>query len=158
MAPMTTDEPFISKTLTQPWHVHVDVDHIAVEYAFGPQGHPAAMLCSVWTFEESNWQTTMHVIGPGDRSVRRSYKDQLSVRLRACLLLGAAVQNHFGDNPFWWRCCDQCFGMTVATAPPYHPCPNCKIERATAEAETAVWLATSPEYAHFLATCPPSGI
>ncbi len=105
------------------------------------------MSVSIQAFKESGFKFTLWRMGPGPHGSSRQHIEipfDSADYLKACLLYGKKIDEHWGKDPFWWRCEPDCTGHKYQDGPPYKVCIKCSDIRKEAEMATDRWLAANP--------------
>jgi hypothetical protein len=120
-----------------------DEKNVYVEWAFGPQGHPASMRVHLWSLA-AGVELIRH--GPlltmrGEDGVGRWCNPvEIAPNLHRLLAFGLDIDARWGKDPFWWRCKEGCVGWQYTGEPPYQRCPDCTTLRVTTEQAVTDWL------------------
>ncbi len=115
-------------SLPTPFCVTGDVDgDLTIDWAFGPQGHPASMRINLCF--RADGTSELYSLGPLYK-IKLSpevYTNNYAQHLTRLLDKGKEINNRWGKDPFWHKCKTNpnCKHGFIYDKKPYTKCPDC---------------------------------
>lgn len=116
-------------SLPKPFEVSCDDEgDVFIEWAFGPQGHPASMRISLSL--TSDGAIILCRLGPLWKAwpiEECKYTENLAKNLMNFLAQGKEITARWGSDPFWHKCKTNpnCKHGYIGNSAPYTKCPDC---------------------------------